>query len=62
MKKSKVLLIEDEETVSKLIVDFLGKHGYEVTAFPDGPEALEHVRSRGLPHIALLDLNLPSMP
>jgi DNA-binding response OmpR family regulator len=61
MKKSKVLLIEDEETVSKLIVDFLGKHGYEVTAFPDGPEALEHVRSRGLPHIALLDLNLPSM-
>lgn len=61
MKKSKVLLIEDEETVSKLIVDFLGKHGYEVTAFADGPEALEHVRSRGLPHIALLDLNLPSM-
>jgi DNA-binding response OmpR family regulator len=61
MKKSKVLLIEDEETVSKLIVDFLGKHGYEVNAFFDGPEALEHVRQRGLPHIALLDLNLPSM-
>lgn len=61
MKKSKVLLIEDEETVSKLIVDFLGKHGYEVTAFADGPEGLEHVRAHGLPHIALLDLNLPSM-
>ncbi|MCI0712421.1 MAG: response regulator transcription factor [Chloroflexi bacterium] len=61
MKKSKVLLIEDEETVSKLIIDFLGKHGYEVTAFPDGPPALEHVRQRGLPHIALLDLGLPSM-
>jgi len=61
MKKSKVLLIEDEETVSKLIVDFLGKHGYEVTAFADGPEGLEYVRTRGLPHIALLDLNLPSM-
>lgn len=61
MKKSKVLLIEDEETVSKLIVDFLGKNGYEVTAFGDGPDAIEHVRTRGLPHIALLDLNLPSM-
>lgn len=61
MKKSKVLLIEDEETVSKLIIDFLGKHGYEVTAFGDGPEALEYVRDRGLPHIALIDLNLPSM-
>jgi len=61
MKKSKVLLIEDEETVSKLIIDFLNKNGYEVTAFSDGPEALEHVRQRGLPHIALLDLALPSM-
>ena len=61
MKKSKVLLIEDEETVSKLIVDFLGKHGYEVTAFADGPEAIDFVRQNGLPHIALLDLNLPSM-
>ncbi|MEL6405244.1 MAG: response regulator transcription factor [Chloroflexota bacterium] len=61
MKKSKVLLIEDEETVSKLIVDFLSKHGYEVTAFNDGPDALEHVATRGLPHIALLDLDLPTM-
>jgi len=61
MKKSKVLLIEDEETVSKLIIDFPGKHGYEVHAFSDGPEALEHVGDRGLPHIALIDLNLPSM-
>lgn len=61
MKKSKVLLIEDEETISKLIVDFLSKHGYEVTVFGDGPEALEHVRAQGLPHIALLDLELPSM-
>ncbi len=61
MKKSKVLLIEDEETVSNLIIDFLNKNGYEVTAFSDGPEALEHVRQRGLPHIALLDLALPTM-
>jgi len=61
MKKSKVLLIEDEETVSNLIIDFLSKHGYEVTAFGDAPDALEYVRQRGLPHIALLDLNLPTM-
>lgn len=61
MKKSKVLLIEDEETISKLIVDFMGKNGYEVTSFNDGPEAIEHVRQRGLPHIALLDLSLPTM-
>jgi DNA-binding response OmpR family regulator len=46
-KKSRVLLIEDEETVSQLIVDFLSKHGYEVSAFADAPEGLDHVRQRG---------------
>lgn len=61
MKKSRVLVIEDEETVSQLIVDFLGKHGYDVQTFADGPEALDHIREHGLPHIALVDLGLPSM-
>ncbi|MCU0514446.1 MAG: response regulator transcription factor [Anaerolineae bacterium] len=61
MKKSKVLLVEDDSTVSQLIVDFLSKNGYEVTPYGDAPEALEGVRQRGLPHIALLDLGLPSM-
>lgn len=61
MKKSKVLLIEDDESVSKLINDFLTKHGYNLSIFEDGPEALEHVKQHGLPHIALVDLGLPTM-
>ncbi len=61
MRKSKVVLVEDDETVRKLIVDFLSKNNYEVSAFSDAPEALEHVRLKGLPHIALVDLGLPSM-
>lgn len=61
MKKSKVMVVEDEEVVRQMIVDFLSKHSYEVKAFEDAPEALEWVRQRGLPHIALLDLGLPSM-
>jgi DNA-binding response OmpR family regulator len=61
MRKSKVLLIEDDETVSRLIVDFLSKNSYEVMPFKDAPDALEHVRVKGLPHIALIDLGLPSM-
>jgi DNA-binding response OmpR family regulator len=60
MKKSKVLLIEDDSNVRELIVNFMSKQGYEVSAFEDGPEALEHVQQRGLPHIALLDLDLPT--
>lgn len=61
MKKSKVLLIEDDTSINKLITDYLTKHGYTVTAVTDGPEALEHVKDDGLPHIALIDLTLPTM-
>ena len=53
MKKSKVLLIEDDTNINKLINDYLTKQGYEVVAVNDGPDALEHVRHNGLPHIAL---------
>jgi DNA-binding response OmpR family regulator len=61
MKKSKVLLIEDDPGINKMVSDFLTKTGYEVTSMLDGPEALEHIKQRGLPHIALIDLGLPTM-
>jgi DNA-binding response OmpR family regulator len=61
MRKSKVLLIEDDSSISKLISDYMAKHGFEVTAVSDGPEALDHIRTHGLPHIALIDLTLPTM-
>lgn len=60
MKKSKVLLVEDDLSIGKLVTDYLSKHGYEVTAVTDGPDALEHVKTHGLPHIALIDLTLPT--
>lgn len=60
-KQSKVLLVEDDPGISKLVTDFLSRGGYEVTPKHDGPEALEHIRQNGLPHIALIDLLLPTM-
>jgi DNA-binding response OmpR family regulator len=61
MKRSKVLLVEDDASVNKLITEYLTKHDYDVSNYEDAPEALEYVRQHGLPHIALLDLKLPSM-
>jgi DNA-binding response OmpR family regulator len=61
MGKTKILLIEDDPHINKLIMDYMNSHGFEVTAVTDGPEALELVRTRGLPHLALVDLTLPSM-
>lgn len=59
--KSKVLLVEDDLSIMRLITDFLTKSGYDVTAVNDGPDALDHIRQNGLPHIALVDLSLPTM-
>ena len=61
MGKTKILLVEDDKLINKLITDYMTTHGFEVTAFEDGPDALDHVQMRGLPHIALIDLNLPTM-
>ncbi len=60
MGKTKILLIEDDPNINKLISDYMGAHGFEVTSFSDGPEAIEYVQMRGLPHIALIDLTLPT--
>ena len=61
MAKTKILVVEDDKKIVDMIVDYMGSHGFEVHAFEDGPQALEHIQNRGLPHIALLDLNLPTM-
>lgn len=61
MNKTKVLVIEDDANISKLISDYMSAHGYEVIAFLDGPEALDYVKQEGLPHIALVDLALPTI-
>ncbi|GIL14699.1 MAG: DNA-binding response regulator [Chloroflexota bacterium] len=61
MNKTKVLVVEDEVNICKLISDYMTAHGYDVTAVQDGPEAIEYVKQRGLPHIALIDLALPTM-
>jgi DNA-binding response OmpR family regulator len=60
MAKTKVLLIEDDRNINLLITNYMSAHDYEIVAFEDGPEALEYVGLRGLPHIALIDLALPT--
>ena len=60
-KKQKIMVVEDDPTVGQLMTDFLTKQDYSVVTFEDAPEALEYVKDKGLPHIALIDLGLPSM-
>jgi DNA-binding response OmpR family regulator len=60
MGRTKVLLVEDDPNINKLVTDYLQMHHFDVYNFFDGPEALEHLQRRGLPHIALIDLTLPT--
>lgn len=61
MKRSTVLVIEADSSLSQSIADFLESHTYQVTAFTDAPAALDFVQQDRMPNIVLLGMNLPSM-
>jgi DNA-binding response OmpR family regulator len=59
MGKLRILLVEDDPQISKLITDYLSRHHFEVFTAISMSEALDLVRRRGLPSLALIDLGLP---
>lgn len=61
MSQGRVLLIEDEISIAKMIAMNLKVAGYCVTMFHDGVQAAESVREEHDYDIALLDVMLPGM-
>jgi len=59
----RVLLVEDDEAIRSLVVEFLTDEGYDVLATPDGATALTLVGPPGhwRPDLLLLDMYLPGM-
>ncbi len=55
-----VLLVDDEDTLRRVMKDLLARDGYEVVEARTGAEALDQV-DRHAPDIVVLDLNLPGM-
>jgi DNA-binding response OmpR family regulator len=53
-------VVDDEETVRDLLVDFLTQKGYSVITAKDGEEAL-HVIQREHPYLILLDIRMPRL-
>lgn len=56
----KVLLVDDEDQLRKVMRDLLERDGYKVEEARDGVEALDQV-DRHAPDIIVLDLNLPGL-
>ncbi len=56
----KVLLVDDEDQLRRVMRDLLQRDGYAVTEARDGVEALDQI-DRHAPDIVVLDLNLPGL-
>ncbi len=60
MKKTKVLVVDDEPQILRALRTGLVAHGYEVVGAADGEEALDKAAAE-LPDVVILDLNLPKL-
>ena len=56
----KVLLVDDEDSLRKVVKDLLERDGYDVAEARDGVQALDQVDRVG-PDIIVLDLNMPGL-
>lgn len=61
MAKSRILVVEDDESISKVIQKNLTSTGYAVAAYCDGTEAARILASDTDFDLALLDIMLPGM-
>jgi pilus assembly protein CpaE len=60
MPGERVLFVDDEEQIRKLLSTWLTRHGYEVTVANDGWEALKLIRAKA-PDLVITDVNMPNM-
>ena len=58
--EAKVLLVDDEDQLRRVMRDLLERDGYTVTEARDGVEALDQI-DRHAPDIIVLDLSLPGL-
>jgi len=61
LRKTKILLIEDETSLAEVIKEYLSASGYDVVVAFDGNSGLDMAK-REEPALILLDLMLPDLP
>ncbi len=61
MEKIRILVVDDESRMRKLVRDFLEKRGYEVAEAADGQEALDIFFEQNDISLVILDVMMPKM-
>jgi len=56
-----ILVVDDSPFILEAVKITLAENGYAVLTAVSGEEALDIIRRNGLPHLALIDLNMPGM-
>lgn len=57
----RILVVDDDPAILRLVGDKLNFAGYEVFTATSGQQALDLIKGRGLPHLAIVDVNMPGM-
>lgn len=57
----RVLVVDDDPAIVRLVSSKLEMSGYRVMTARSGGDALDRVAQEGLPHLAIVDLNMPGI-
>lgn len=55
----RILVVDDSLSILEIVRSTLSAHGFQVTTAESGEQALEILENEGLPHLALVDINMP---
>ncbi|WP_374685684.1 response regulator transcription factor [Promineifilum sp.] len=55
----RILVLDDNHSLLRLVSTALQKAGFQVSTSTSGEEGLEHIHRQGLPHLALVDIEMP---
>jgi CheY-like chemotaxis protein len=61
MTARRILVVDDNEGLLENLAELLQSEGYEVATAADGAVALTRLAADPLPHVVLLDLNMPGV-
>ncbi len=54
-----ILVVDDDHLILRMVGDALENAGFQVVKHLSGEAALKHIRRQGLPHLAVVDINMP---